>query len=186
MADAKPHLPALRFAAIFSQRSEAIDWACQQAAGEWGEILLQSADIEFNLTSYYKATMGESLVKRLVAFTDLVDPVQLVESKNRSNAWEAEYREIGNDWASRPVNIDPGYLTEAKVVLMTTKDRDHRLYMGDGIYAEVTLFYQVPGKWAGSRWTYPDYQMEEFHEFFFTCRDYLRKCLQQTQKPKYN
>ena len=85
-------------------------------------------------------------------------------------------------WAERPLNIDPGYLTEAKVVLMTTKDRDHRLYVGKGIYAEVTLFFQLPGKWMSSRWTYPDYKCEAWHEFFFACRDYLRQHLQQQPK----
>ena len=67
---------------------------------------------------------------------------------------------------------------------MTTKDRDHRLYLGDGIYGEVTLFYQLPGRWVSSRWTYPDYKLEEFHRFFFTCRDYLRECLQPTPSSK--
>ena len=178
----RSHLPSLRFAAIFSQRSEAYDWACQQTATAWGEVLMQSPDIDFDMTSYYAASMGPRLKKRLIAFRSLVDPVELVSSKRQAILWEQEYREQGRDWAERPVNIDPGYLTEAKVVLMTTKDRDHRLYVGEGIYAEVTLFYQLPGTWVSSRWTYPDYKSDNYHEFFFACRDYLRKHLQQQPK----
>lgn len=180
MAEAKPHLSSLRFAAVFSQRIEALDWACRKASHHWGEVLVQSPDFSFDMTSFYNKSMGDALKKRLIAFKPTVDPMELVQSKIDSNIWETEFREEGNDWADRPLNIDPGYLTEAKVVLMTTKDRDHRLYVGDGIYAEVTLFYQLPGKWVSSRWTYPDYQTDEYHQFFLDCRDYLRECLQQS------
>jgi hypothetical protein len=51
----------------------------------------------------------------------------------------------------RPLNLDPGYLTEAKLVLATTKDRNHRLYLDRGIFAEVTLCYQRGGSgWRAS------------------------------------
>ena len=175
----RPHLPSLRFAAIFSQQTSAIDWACQRAAQTWGEVVIQSADIDFDMTSYYDAAMGPGLKKRLVAFKNLVDPVELVSSKRQAIEWEKAFRHECEHSVERPLNIDPGYLTEAKVVLMTTKDRDHRLYMGEGIFAEITLFYQLPGKWISSRWTYPDFKRDDYHEFFFECREHLRKDLQQ-------
>lgn len=183
MAKAKLHRPALRFAAIFSRDSAALDWACQQATRHWGEILRTSPDLDFDMTSYYERSMGTRLRKRLVAFADLIDPVQLVDSKQSSNQWETEYRNRCAGPPERPLNIDPGYLTEAKVVLATMKDRDHRLYLGDGVYGEVTLFYQLPGRWISSRWTYPDYQREAYHEFFTACREYLRDCLQKLPIP---
>lgn len=179
MAQARPQHPALRFAAVFGQDVAALDWACTRAAGEWGAVVQQSADIEFDMTRYYTASMGEGLKKRLVAFETLIDPVLLVESKTRSNEWEAEYQAIYSGPVQRAINIDPGYLTEAKVVLATMKDRDHRLYLGKGVFAEVTLIYQLPGQWISSRWTYPDYCRADYHEFFFACRDYLRRCLQE-------
>ena len=58
-------------------------------------------------------------------------------------------------------------------MLATTKDRDHRVFLRDGVFAEVTLFYQG-NRWQGSRWTYPDYRREDFHAFFDQCRNYLR------------
>jgi hypothetical protein len=122
--------------------------------------------------------MGTNLSKRLVAFRELIDPVDLIESKTITNQWEEDFREHFDGPERRPLNVDPGYLTEAKVVLATMKDRDHRLYLGQGVYAEVTLFYQLPGHWTSSRWTYPDFQREDYHEFFLACRDYLRGCLQ--------
>lgn len=175
----RTHLPSLRFAAIFSQDVSAIDWACEQASLSWGPILRQSTDIDFDMTSYYESTMGPGLKKRLVAFRPLIDPTELVTCKRQAIDWEANYREQSQSSVPRPLNIDPGYLTEAKVVLMTTKDRDHRLYVGQGIYAEVTLFFQVPGKWSASRWTYPDFRLPEYHAFFSACRQDLRADLQQ-------
>ena len=105
MAEAKPPIPSVRFAAIFSQQVDAIDWACRQAEAVWGETLVQSPDIDFDMTTYYDASMGGSLKKRLVAFRPLVDPATLIASKNLSNHWEQQYRAAGNDWAERPVNI---------------------------------------------------------------------------------
>jgi hypothetical protein len=76
---------------------------------------------------------------------------------------------------SRPLNLDPGYLTEAKLVLASTKDRDHRVYLDRGIYAEVTLHYQRGRGWQPRPWTYPDYRSEPYLQFFTRCRQYLRK-----------
>ena len=83
-------------------------------------------------------------------------------------------RTMGNQLLKQFVAFEPGYLTEAKLVLATTKDRDHRIYLHDGIYAEVTLNW-VRGGWVNQRWTYPDYQRADFQEFFTKCRDYLRQ-----------
>jgi hypothetical protein len=79
---------------------------------------------------------------------------------------------------TRPLNLDPGYVSEAKLVLATTKDRDHRLYLQRGIYAEVTLHY-YHRKWTPRDWTYPDYRSDEYHLFLDKCRDYLRQRLRQ-------
>ena len=77
----------------------------------------------------------------------------------------------------RPINIDPGYVTEAKLILATIKDRDHRVYLGEGIYGEVTLAYYGK-KWNPSRWTYPDYVSPENLDFVENCRLRLRQKLQ--------
>jgi Domain of unknown function (DUF4416) len=179
MARERIHSPVLRFAAVFSHSIAAIDWACQRASADWGRIVLQTGNIPFNLTAYYQESMGDGLQKRLVAFHSLIDPSELVASKVSSNSWEAEYQATAGKTVSRSLNFDPGYVTEAKVVLATMKDRDHRLYLGSGVFGEVTLYYQLPGKWVGSRWTYPDYMLDEYHQFFRACRDYLRQSLQE-------
>ena len=178
MARAKLHRPVVRFAALFGADTQILDQAVGQATGLWGELVLQTGDLDFDMTRYYERTMGRGLKKRLIAFRDLIDPIELVASKRQSNQWEQSFQERNPGGPERVLNLDPGYVTEAKVVLATMKDRDHRLYLGDGVYGEVTLYYQLPGKWEASRWTYPDYRCPEYHDFFTGCRDYLRTCLQ--------
>ena len=117
--------------------------------------------------------MGNDLVKQLFAFEQLGPADGLVAAKLRSNAWEDEYRRLSDAPEERPINIDPGYVTEAKLVLATTKDRDHRIYLGDGIYAEVTTYYRR-GEWQPREWTYADYRRAEVTSFLDQCRQYLR------------
>lgn len=173
MGDVRLPEPVLAVAAVFSRYDDAFEWARQRCAANWGPIVLASEPIEFRETPYYERTMGEGIRKCLWAFERLIDPAQLVDYKLQANDWEEEYRRESNWPEPRPLNIDPGYLTEAKLVLGTTKDRDHRLYLDRGIYAENTLFFQR-GEWRARDWTYPDYRRSDYHEFFTRCRDYLR------------
>ena len=61
----------------------------------------------------------------------------------------------------------------SKLVLATTKDHAHRIYLGHGIYAEVTLQY-AHGGWQTMPWTYPDYARPEYHAFFVQVRERFR------------
>lgn len=175
MGQIHSHYPVLLVAAITSRYGEAIEWALSRAAQEWGNVSLASELFDFQETGFYEKTMGSNLHKQLVAF-QFVDPACLPDHKISSNLWEQQYAEEHSHPESRPLNIDPGYITEAKLVLATTKDRDHRIYLRDGIYAEVTLHYQQ-NRWSESRWTYPDYRRSDFHLFFTDCRNHLRNRL---------
>jgi hypothetical protein len=176
MGELAPVQPVLRLVAITFGPAQALEWVAATAARHWGAIALRSSVFDFNQTTYYEAEMGKNLKKQLIAFEQLVDPGELAKAKLRANQWELEYA-LGNaSDVRRPVNIDPGYLTEAKLVLATTKDRDHRIYLSEGIYAEVTLFFQR-GHWQASRWTYPDFQQPAYHDFLTECREHLRRRL---------
>ena len=118
--------------------------------------------------------MGTDLKKTFFGFESLIDPARLVELKETTNQWEADYQRLARHAESRPLNLDPGYLTEAKLILASTKDRDHRIYLDHGIYAENTLYFHH-GAWRSRPWTYPDYQRADYHQFFGLCRDYLRR-----------
>lgn len=168
------HRRVLLILASFSRHPEALQWAKEQTEINWGPIALASDLFEHNETHYYDASMGTGLQKTFWAFEHLVDPARLPELKRQTNVWEEEYKQVSSHLEPRPLNLDPGYLTEAKLVLASTKDRDHRIYLHDGIYAEGTLYFHQ-GTWKTRPWTYPDYQRTDYHEFFSRCREYLRR-----------
>ncbi|HTN74603.1 MAG TPA: DUF4416 family protein [Pirellulaceae bacterium] len=174
MGDIAPHRPVLFIVAAFSRYEEALDHARQRVMQAWGPIALESERFQHDETKYYEASMGSGLLKTFFALEQLVDPASLVEAKLTTNQWELDYAAEANKPEARPLNLDPGYLTEAKLVLASTKDRDHRLYLQRGIFAENTLFFRA-GNWQLRPWTYPDYQRADYHLFFTRCRDYLRQ-----------
>jgi hypothetical protein len=131
----------------------------------------------FDMTDYYTVEMGEDLRRQFVSFADLVDPASIVSVKRLTNEIESRIcYDLGLDPHFRRVNLDPGYLTLSKLVLATTKDFSHRVYLGNGIYAESTL-QRTGGKWQGWPWTYPDYASDRYHSFFEACRERFRKKL---------
>lgn len=168
--------PVLRFAAIYANRLESLQWARDQMESVWGGIALSSPIWPFTETHYYTASMGSDLKKQLLVFSGLHNPEDMPDWKCQSNEWEDVYQSLGGHSVQRAVNIDPGYVTLAKLVLATTKDRDHRIYLRRGIFAEVTLHFKH-GKWQSDRWTYADYQRAEYHDFLNECRDHLKQCL---------
>jgi hypothetical protein len=172
MGEIQPTAPVLLVIAAISRCAEALDWACQRCARIHGPIVIASDAFDFTETDYYSATMGTELKKQFLAFERLIDPAALPEIKRVTNQWELEYAATGRHPEPRPLNLDPGYITPAKLVLASTKDHAHRIYLHDGIYAEVTLAYRRR-RWQPLEWTYPDYRRGDYHEFFTRCRAYL-------------
>ena len=112
----------------------------------------------------------------ILAFRDLVALDSLAERKRVAIALEAELESRGEFADERPVNIDPGLLTLGKFMLATTKDQAHRLYLRDGIFAEVTLRYE-DGEWVPWPWTYADYREDAVRSFLNRCREYYKERL---------
>jgi hypothetical protein len=167
--------PVLLLVAAFSRYDEALDWGRRRAADAWGSIALASPFFEFRETDYYESSMGPGIKKCFWAWRQPIDPGRLAKLKLESNAWEQEYARLGLHPEPRPLNLDPGYVTQAKLVLASTKDHAHRLYLSDGIFAEVTLSYKHR-RWQAHEWTFPDYRRDDYQAFFTQCRDYLRSC----------
>lgn len=161
--------------AAFSRYDAALDWARARAVEAWGPVELASERFAFRETDYYEPTMGPGIQKTFWAFERLIAPERLVELKLATNDWEAEYAAIGRHAEPRPLNLDPGYLTRAKLVLASTKDHAHRIYLDRGIFAEVTLHFSH-GRWQPRDWTFPDYRREDYQAFFTKCREELRRC----------
>ena len=166
---------------MISRHDEARQWAVEKLSGLWGPVTLESPAIRFEAGGYYTPTMGEGLNKTLVAFDGFQDPAELADWKHLTNDLERQYARESNHAEPRPLNLDPGYTTQAKLVLATTKDRDHRIYLRDGMFAEVTLTY-VGKQWQNHRWSYPTYRTEEVASFATDCRNTLREHLKQNAK----
>jgi hypothetical protein len=164
--------PVLLLVAASSRYIEALDWARQRCAARYGPVALASDPFDFTETDYYTATMGADLKKQFCAFERLIDPAALADVKLESSRWEAEYAALARHPEPRPLNLDPGYITPARLVLASTKDHAHRVYLRDGIYAEVTLMYRHR-RWQPLEWTYPDFRREDYQRFFSQCRERL-------------
>jgi hypothetical protein len=133
----------------------------------------------FDQTDYYKQEMGEDLKRQFVSFAGLVQVDRLAEIKRLTNQIEQRIaEEVLDPEIPRPVNLDPGYITLSKLVLASTKDYSHRIYLQAGIYAEVTLHYESGG-WRAWPWTYPDYAAPTYHAFFTQVREALKGQLAQ-------
>ena len=122
----------------------------------YGQPDFISAVIPFDYTDYYCAEMGDGLVRRFLAMEKLIRPEALPDIKQTTN--EIENKSALN--SRRQINIDPGYISKAHLILATGKAYTHRPYLRDGIYADLTLVYQGK-KFCSLPWTYPDYADEK-------------------------
>lgn len=167
--------PVLLLIAASSRYVAALTWARERCEARFGPLSQISEPFDFVETDYYAATMGTGLKKQFLACGTLIDPGDLPGIKRETNALEAKYASLGGHPEPRPLNLDPGYITPAKLVLASTKDHAHRIYLRDGIYAEVTLNWRQK-KWQPMEWTYPDYRRDDYQQFFTQCRAWLLNC----------
>jgi len=169
VGETKSPKPVKLLVGMLAGRQEWFDAAQRRLADQFGPIDLASDLIPFDFTDYYTPQMGPGLLRKFVTHEQLISPERLASIKVSTNAMEKELaRELAADLA-RPVNLDPGYLDGAKLVLATTKDYTHRIYLSQGIYAEVTLTYRK-GSFVPTPWTYRDYRTEPYLAFFAGAR----------------
>ena len=178
MAQARPHVPVLLVTAVFSRYSELLPQTRTLLEALFGPVQLASPPFVFDQTAYYQASMGPDLLKQFLVFRDLVAPECLPDIKLRTNALEEELAAARRYPEARPLNIDPGLLELGKFLLATTKDQAHRVYLRDGIFAEVTLRYHA-GAFEPWPWTYADYRLPCVHAFLQLARDYYRQRLRE-------
>ena len=137
---------------IFS-RGEDFTAAVAEADGKYGPLDLVSEPFSFHFTDYYEKEMGKGLWRRMVGFEPFIAPEQLVSVKLWANRVE---NQTLDERGGRRVNIDPGYVAGSKFILATGKDYTHRIYLGEGIYGDLTLIFRK-GNLSPLPWTYPDY-----------------------------
>ena len=166
MGRAIPPKQAKFFIGLISANIELLDKVTAYFTRRFGPIDLSSAVLDFDSTIYYNREMGNALKRKFISFKRLISIENINVIKLLTNKQEKKFSSQGK----RKVNIDPGYITLSKVALLTTKDYYHRIYLGKGIYAEVTLFYNNKS-FRPFEWTYPDYRSVGYIGFFNKTRD---------------
>lgn len=145
---------------------------------EYGPVDYQSEIVPWDFTDHYSVEMGPGLLRTFIFFKKLTDPGELVGMKTLTNRIEEQLAVTADTGFLRRINLDPGYITEAKVVLATTKDYSHRIHIGGNIFAEIALV-QKGGRFTPLAYTYPDYRTDEYVRMFGKAREMLRESLRE-------
>ena len=169
MAEIKEPQKVLSIAGLICAHGFTADM-CPELSREFGSVILKSDIMRFSHTTYYNKEMGSDLTRQWYVFGNLVLPDELVRLKYRANAIEKKY--VSED-GGRKVNIDPGLVSLSNLILASTKNYSHRVYLGQGIYAQITLIYR-DGRFNPLEWTYPDYRENMALAFFTRARAILK------------
>ncbi|MHC4308230.1 MAG: DUF4416 family protein [Planctomycetota bacterium] len=169
MADISLPKPVKLFVGILSCSKELLAEVESLLVKRFGEADMKSEIFPFNFTDYYEKEMGTNIFRQFICFRKLINPEELSAIKIWTNELEDKFKHNNRFDAIRPINLDPGYLTHCNLILASTKEYYHRIHLQDGIYAEVTLFYQHE-IFKNLPWTYPDFQTERYKNFFLKVR----------------
>jgi len=169
----EPRLPekVRLIASLFSPEKETVDRVIDRLAEQYGPIERTSPDMFFDRTRYYAREMGWPLHRRFISFEELILPETLVDVKLNTNAMENAFLVDGK----RRINIDPGMISAERLILATGKNYIHRVYLSNGIYADLTLLFKRGG-FQPLEWTYRDYAEPDMIRFFNELRQtYMEK-----------
>ncbi len=167
--------PAKLFFAVLSSQDAPIEELRHRLSLEFSAIQHELEPYAMTDSDYYVPEMGAHLQKTIWVCAQSIDPAELVDIKLHTNRLEAHY--AGK--RGRRVNIDPGYLDLARVVLATGKNNAHRLYIASGIYEEITLLWKRREGYQPLPWTYPDYRRAEVLNFLNLARESFHEELRQ-------
>lgn len=162
----RPPQPVKLFSGFIYKQQRCFEKAKTALIKNFGKCEFESGRLDFNYTDYYRREFGAPLFRKFISFRKPVDPHALYQVKLITGAIEEELSIRGK----RTVNIDPGYISLSKLVLATTKDFAHRIYLDGGIYAEVTLLWR-DNTFKPLDWTYPDYRTKEYIAIFNRIRN---------------
>ncbi|MBW1893175.1 MAG: DUF4416 family protein [Deltaproteobacteria bacterium] len=158
--------PAKLITGLFMKDKTLLYVLAEKLADSFGPIDMVSEWFPFNFTGYYKFEMGEPLFRRILVFKQLISQDALPDIKLKTNSLEAFYSRDNR----RLVNIDPGYMLLERFVLATGKNFTHRIHIGKGIYADLTLIFQK-NNFQTLPWTYPDYSDPDMRAFLRQVRE---------------
>jgi hypothetical protein len=147
-------VPGRLIIGVLWNRDEDLETAEDRIEDIFGPVGSRSEKIPFGqYSSYYEKEMGKDIQRCLWSLNLPFQRGALVEAKLATNRIERSIAGSGN----RTVNLDPGLLTLEGLSLATTKTYYHRLYLGKGVFGELTLIYRQGG-FEPLPWSYPDYR----------------------------
>ena len=152
MSIPKAPAPAKLVMSVFMKDKAVLESVFARLETVGGPVDMISPWLDFDFTDYYYKEMGAPLFRRLIAFKPLMEQDALACIKLDTNQIETDCLELSH----RTINIDPGYLLASRFILATGKEYSHRIYIGQKIYADLTLMYTRQG-FKTLEWTYPDY-----------------------------
>ena len=161
MGAPKTPAPVKLLAGLLAASDRLLEQAAVALSERFGLIDTISTAADWTVSTYYRDEMGDAIRRQFISFEHLIAADQLAAVKLATNELEERWRTP----SGRQVNIDPGYIAATKLVLASTKDAAHRIYLGQGIHAEVTLLYSN-GTFQPHAQTYPDYAAPEAVAFF--------------------
>ncbi len=164
--------PVKLFIAVLYQKREVLQRVFPHLQGHLGPVEWESHELPFTHTNYYR-DIGNPLTRSFLVFERLIDPGYLAEIKLLSNKIEEL---TGDKKHERCINLDPGYFDGSKIVLATTKNFSHRVYIGKGIYAEATIKWEK-GVFRAFEHTYPDYAGACYRKILLKIRELYRHSL---------
>jgi hypothetical protein len=159
--------PVKLFIGMLSQESDFFKKLKGELQNIYGPLDLESPVWKWEHTDYYSKEMGTGLKRKFFFFQELIQPESISEIKLKTFGLEKKYL---NEKGERRINLDPGYLDSAKIVLVSTKNFSHRMYLGNGIFGEVTLIY-AGHTYQTLPYTYPDFRSQECFNIFKKARE---------------
>jgi hypothetical protein len=169
--------PVKLFVAVLWANAAARDEACARMTNHWGAIDYGGGDHLFDVSDYYEPEMGASLQRRFIAFERLVGPEILIEAKLTCNQIEEALAEA----QGRRVNLDVGYLDHNKIVLASAKGAGQKIYLGQGIYADLVARY-ARGRYQPFEWSFLDFKSGRYDAEFAALRGRYLQQLREARK----
>lgn len=166
----KPEKAALFIGSLFSQ-TDIFTEVMPLLKIKFGTAFFECPVYKWDYTSFYEKELGTPIYRSFVFFDGLFDTSQLPETKLLTN----EIEELFSEDNKRKINLDPGYITLAKVVLASTKNYSHRIYLGNGIYADLALIFQTNKGFQPQPYTYNDYKDQKTLKMFYDVRNSLKE-----------
>jgi len=163
------------FTGIMVNNKDLVKDVEKKLINSFSKIGLRSEIFPFDHSTYYNREMGEQIFKYFLSFEDLIEKISLPSIKIETMKIEDSFLDKRDEYLCRNVNIDPGYLSHGKVILATSKNYTHRVYLGEGVFAELTYTISKDG-WQILNWTYPDYREKKIIDYFEKLRqEYMIK-----------